>query len=213
MSSINCPCNCCHDPHPKSRSLPYIKNILKIQNIGGIKDLIMIHNVTQVCDTVCLFQCLVRFVVPQMIHSDDKPVKETILEDSECPLQIFRDWTSDQGRTDTDISLYQCLYRVMLIIIGSNNQRVISHSRCINNYFTEALVFQLKKRPPDFMPKKGLKPSDRMGLVHGALPPEKLPYLVELSPGASLTHTQFLICFVDSFQNINQILIIKRLKI
>lgn len=55
-------------------------------------------------------------------------------------------------------------------------------------YFTEALVFQLKKRPPDFMPKKGLKQSDRMGPVHGPVPPEKLPYLVELSPGASLTH-------------------------
>lgn len=37
--------------------------------------------------------------VPQVVHSDDKPVKETILEDSECPLQIFRDWTSDKGLT------------------------------------------------------------------------------------------------------------------
>lgn len=34
------------------------------------------------------------------------------------------------------------------------------------------------------MPKKGLKPGDRLGPLHGALPPEKLPYLVELSPGA-----------------------------
>ncbi|GAA6080411.1 afadin isoform X1, partial [Tachysurus ichikawai] len=78
----------------------------------------------------------------RVVHFDDKPVKETVLEDSECPLQIFRDLTNDK----------------------------------------DGLVFQLKKRPPDFMPKKGLKPGDRMGQLHGALPPEKLPYLVELSP-------------------------------
>ncbi|XP_053098101.1 afadin isoform X9 [Pangasianodon hypophthalmus] len=84
-----------------------------------------------------------EYCIARVVHCDDKPVKETILEDSECPLQIFREWTSDK----------------------------------------EALVFQLKKRPPDFMPKKGLKPGDRMGSLHGALPPEKLPYLVELSPG------------------------------
>ncbi|KAK3542239.1 hypothetical protein QTP86_021401, partial [Hemibagrus guttatus] len=84
-----------------------------------------------------------EYCIARVVHSDDKPVKETILEDSECPLQIFRDWTSDK----------------------------------------EMLVFQLKKRPPDFMPKKGLKPGDRTGPLHGALPPEKLPYLVELSPG------------------------------
>ncbi|KAF7690529.1 hypothetical protein HF521_012333 [Silurus meridionalis] len=80
-----------------------------------------------------------------VVHYEDKPVKETILEDSECPLQIFRDWTSDK----------------------------------------EALVFQLKKRPPDYMHKKGLKPGDRTGPLHGAIPPEKLPYLVELSPDGS----------------------------
>ncbi|XP_058235014.1 afadin isoform X17 [Hemibagrus wyckioides] len=86
-----------------------------------------------------------EYCIARVVHSDDKPVKETILEDSECPLQIFRDWTSDK----------------------------------------EMLVFQLKKRPPDFMPKQGLKPGARMGPLHGALPPEKLPYLVELSPDGS----------------------------
>lgn len=49
--------------------------------------------------------------------------------------------------------------------------------------FSEALVFQLKKRPPDYVPRKGRKPDNRMGPPHGSLPPEKLPYLVELSPG------------------------------
>lgn len=55
------------------------------------------------------------------------------------------------------------------------------------------LVFQLKRRPPDYIPKKSQKHMDGKPL-HGkervdgsgygaALPPEKLPYLVELSPG------------------------------
>uniref|UniRef100_A0A672QEQ2 Afadin n=1 Tax=Sinocyclocheilus grahami TaxID=75366 RepID=A0A672QEQ2_SINGR len=72
-------------------------------------------------------------------------LKETILDDTDCPLQILRDWTSDK----------------------------------------EALVFQLKKRPPDYAPRKGRKPDNRMGPPHGSIPPEKLPYLVELSPDGS----------------------------
>ncbi|KAK6297390.1 hypothetical protein J4Q44_G00319730 [Coregonus suidteri] len=83
-------------------------------------------------------------------HTDDKSGKEIILDDTECPLQIFRDWPNDRG----------------------------------------ALVFQLKKRPPDYVPKKGRKPEDKGlrgkgmdGPLYGSLPPEKLPYLVELSPG------------------------------
>uniref|UniRef100_A0A8B9RCC8 Afadin, adherens junction formation factor a n=1 Tax=Astyanax mexicanus TaxID=7994 RepID=A0A8B9RCC8_ASTMX len=84
-----------------------------------------------------------EYCIARVVHSDDKPVKETILDDTECPLQIFRDWTSDK----------------------------------------EALVFQLKKRPPDYIAKKGRKSDERMGPLHGSLPPEKLPYLVELSPG------------------------------
>ncbi|XP_012994043.2 afadin isoform X19 [Esox lucius] len=85
-------------------------------------------------------------------HTDDKSGKEVILDDTECPLQIFRDWPSDRG----------------------------------------ALVFQLKKRPPDYVPKKGRKPDDKGprgkvmdGPLHGSLAPEKLPYLVELSPDGS----------------------------
>ena len=51
-----------------------------------------------------------------------------------------------------------------------------------------ALVFQLKKRPPDYQGRKGRKVEDKIqrgrdGSLHGSLPPEKLPYLVELSPG------------------------------
>ncbi|XP_028296446.1 afadin isoform X4 [Gouania willdenowi] len=77
-------------------------------------------------------------------RQDDKSGKESILDDAECPLQIFRDWPADRG----------------------------------------ALVFQLKKRPPDFQSRKGRKVEDK-GLrgKEGSLPPEKLPYLVELSPG------------------------------
>ncbi|XP_068433119.1 afadin isoform X11 [Clinocottus analis] len=80
-------------------------------------------------------------------RQDDKSGKEVILDDSECPLQIFRDWPADRG----------------------------------------ALVFQLKKRPPDYQGRKGRKVDDK-GLrgkdgSSSSLPPEKLPYLVELSPG------------------------------
>ncbi|KAJ8009047.1 hypothetical protein DPEC_G00084780 [Dallia pectoralis] len=81
-------------------------------------------------------------------HTDDKSGKEVILDDTECPLQIFRDWPSDRG----------------------------------------ALVFQLKKRPPDYVPKKDRRPDDkgpRGKATDGSLAPEKMPYLVELSPDGS----------------------------
>ncbi|XP_031612143.1 afadin isoform X13 [Oreochromis aureus] len=79
-------------------------------------------------------------------RQDDKSGKEVILDDNECPLQIFRDWPADRG----------------------------------------ALVFQLKKRPPDYQGRKGRKGDDK-GLrgKDSSLPPEKLPYLVELSPDGS----------------------------
>ncbi|XP_062311346.1 afadin-like, partial [Osmerus eperlanus] len=84
-------------------------------------------------------------------QTDDKSGKEVILDDADCPLQIFRDWPSDRGN----------------------------------------LVFQLKRRPPDHASRKGgRKPEDKAqrgrpldGPLHTSLPPEKLPYLVELSPG------------------------------
>uniref|UniRef100_A0A8C7J880 Afadin n=1 Tax=Oncorhynchus kisutch TaxID=8019 RepID=A0A8C7J880_ONCKI len=93
--------------------------------------------------------CIARTLLPPP-HTDDKSGKEIVLDDTECPLQIFRDWPNDRG----------------------------------------TLVFQLKKRPPDYVPKKGRKPEDKGlrgkgmdGPLYGSLPPEKLPYLVELSPG------------------------------
>ncbi|EDL20490.1 mCG140188, partial [Mus musculus] len=98
--------------------------------------------------------CIARVMLPPGAqHSDERGAKEIILDDDECPLQIFREWPSDKG----------------------------------------ILVFQLKRRPPDYIPKKmkkhvegkSLKGKDRAdGSGYGsALPPEKLPYLVELSPG------------------------------
>ncbi|CAO2628828.1 Afdn [Lemmus lemmus] len=98
--------------------------------------------------------CIARVMLPPgSQHSDERGAKEVILDDDECPLQIFREWPSDKG----------------------------------------ILVFQLKRRPPDYIPKKmkkhgegkPLKGKDRVdGSGYGsALPPEKLPYLVELSPG------------------------------
>uniref|UniRef100_A0A1A7WJB7 Myeloid/lymphoid or mixed-lineage leukemia (Trithorax homolog), translocated to, 4 n=1 Tax=Iconisemion striatum TaxID=60296 RepID=A0A1A7WJB7_9TELE len=79
-------------------------------------------------------------------QQDEKSGKEVILDDLECPLQLFREWPTDRG----------------------------------------ALVFQLKKRPPDYQGRKGRK-MDEKGLrgKEGSLPPEKLPYLVELSPDGS----------------------------
>ncbi|CAL9692519.1 unnamed protein product [Knipowitschia caucasica] len=78
-------------------------------------------------------------------RQDDKSGKEMILDDNECPLQIFRDWPADRG----------------------------------------ALVFQLKKRPPDYLGRKGRKGDEKSLRKDGSLPPEKLPYLVELSPDGS----------------------------
>lgn len=100
--------------------------------------------------------CIARVMLPPGAqHSDERGAKEVILDDDECPLQIFREWPSDKG----------------------------------------ILVFQLKRRPPDYIPKKVkkhvegklLKGKDRVdGSGYGsALPPEKLPYLVELSPDGS----------------------------
>lgn len=51
---------------------------------------------------------------PGSQHSDDKSAKEIILDDDECPLQIFREWPSDKGtlKQNTTISLedisHQC---------------------------------------------------------------------------------------------------------
>ncbi|XP_062043018.1 afadin isoform X2 [Lepus europaeus] len=100
--------------------------------------------------------CLARVMLPPGAqHSDDRGAQEMVLDDDECPLQIFREWPSDKG----------------------------------------ILVFQLKRRPPDPIPsavkKQGdgrpLKGKERAdGAGYGsALPPEKLPYLVELSPDGS----------------------------
>lgn len=46
-------------------------------------------------------------------------------------------------------------------------------------------MFQLKKRPPDYQGRKGRKVDDKAMRKDSSssLPPEKLPYLVELSPG------------------------------
>ncbi|XP_026560908.1 afadin isoform X10 [Pseudonaja textilis] len=100
--------------------------------------------------------CIARVMLPPGAqHSDDSGAKESILDDDECPLQIFREWPSDKG----------------------------------------ILVFQLKRRPLDYVPKKlkkqvdvkllkGKERIDRSG-YGSSLPPEKLPYLVELSPDGS----------------------------
>ncbi|XP_073407938.1 afadin isoform X17 [Dendrobates tinctorius] len=96
--------------------------------------------------------CIAMIILTSGIQHSDTAVKETILDDEECPLQIFRDWPSDKGE----------------------------------------LVFQLKRRPTDFLSKKNRKPEgkmakgkDRSDSYIFSLYPEKLPYLVELSPDGS----------------------------
>ena len=43
---------------------------------------------------------------PGAQHSDERGAKEIILDDDECPLQIFREWPSDKGR-DYSLLVYQ----------------------------------------------------------------------------------------------------------
>ncbi|XP_073407936.1 afadin isoform X15 [Dendrobates tinctorius] len=102
--------------------------------------------------------CIAMIILTSGIQHSDTAVKETILDDEECPLQIFRDWPSDKGE----------------------------------------LVFQLKRRPTDFLSKKNRKPEgkmakgkDRSDSYIFSLYPEKLPYLVELSPGRRNHFTYF----------------------
>ncbi|KAG7465662.1 hypothetical protein MATL_G00155950 [Megalops atlanticus] len=91
--------------------------------------------------------CLARTVLPLgSQRSDHREGKEVVLDDSECPLQIFRDWPGDKGE----------------------------------------LVFQLKKRPPDHVPKRAHGHEDGAGRgrpLDGHPHPEKTAYLVELNPG------------------------------
>uniref|UniRef100_A0A3Q2D5P4 Afadin n=1 Tax=Cyprinodon variegatus TaxID=28743 RepID=A0A3Q2D5P4_CYPVA len=83
------------------------------------------------------------------LAQEEKTGKEVILDDSECPQQIFRDWPADRG----------------------------------------PLVFQLKKRPPDYQARKGRKDEKGLRGKDGSMPPEKLPYLVELSPGRTFRNS------------------------
>ncbi|XP_069811604.1 afadin isoform X8 [Dendropsophus ebraccatus] len=96
--------------------------------------------------------CIAMIIIPSGPQHSDKTMKETILDDEECPLQIFRDWPSDKGE----------------------------------------LVFQLKRRPTDYLSKKHRKPDgkiskgkERLDSYSYSLSPDKLPYLVELSPDGS----------------------------
>ncbi|XP_069463517.1 afadin isoform X4 [Ambystoma mexicanum] len=97
--------------------------------------------------------CIAQVTYPPGGQNSEKGAKEILLDDDDCPLQIFRDWPSDKGE----------------------------------------LVFQLKRRPPDNETRKAGKLTDGKHFIgkesddgpgYGScLPPEKLPYLVELSPG------------------------------
>uniref|UniRef100_A0A8D2IRT0 Afadin, adherens junction formation factor n=1 Tax=Varanus komodoensis TaxID=61221 RepID=A0A8D2IRT0_VARKO len=52
--------------------------------------------------------CIARVMLPPGAqHSDDKGAKESILDDDECPLQIFREWPSDKGNFNYSVYLIQ----------------------------------------------------------------------------------------------------------
>lgn len=40
---------------------------------------------------------------PGAQHSDDRGAQEMVLDDDECPLQIFREWPSDKGELCTEL--------------------------------------------------------------------------------------------------------------
>lgn len=63
-------------------------------------------------------------------------------------------------------------------------------------------MFQLKKKPPDYQGRKGRKMEDK-GLrgKEGLLPPEKLPYLVELSPGRRKSPSSVILKELTSVMN------------
>lgn len=51
------------------------------------------------------------------LQQDEKSGKEVILDDSECPLQIFRDWPADRGETHSlsgFLLYFQCLLHTVI---------------------------------------------------------------------------------------------------
>ncbi|TMS12608.1 Afadin [Larimichthys crocea] len=96
-------------------------------------------------------------------------------------------------RDTADFAVVEALEKYGL---EKENPREYCIARCLLKMLScrvsGALVFQLKKRPPDYQGRKGRKVDDK-GLRgkdgSSSLPPEKLPYLVELSPGRTPTTT------------------------
>uniref|UniRef100_A0A667G4D7 Afadin n=1 Tax=Lynx canadensis TaxID=61383 RepID=A0A667G4D7_LYNCA len=103
--------------------------------------------------------CIARVMLPPGAqHSDENGAKETILDDDECPLQIFREWPTDRGKG------------VILFVTGIIH---INMSTEVGERERESRGFRLRS----------------------ALPPEKLPYLVELSPGEKDDRCMFSVLF------------------
>lgn len=71
-------------------------------------------------------------------------------------------------------------------------------------------MFQLKKRPPDYQGRKGRKVDDK-GLrgkdISSSLPPEKLPYLVELSPGTTCAHNTIMLALVSISRTCSRVVV------
>lgn len=71
-------------------------------------------------------------------------------------------------------------------------------------------MFQLKKRPPDYQGRKGKKGDDK-GLrgkdISSSLPPEKLPYLVELSPGTMFEHNTIMLALASISRTCSRVVV------
>lgn len=70
-------------------------------------DLFCGHNYNLNCNPVIGFWCSIECLrVFMSVQQDDKSGKEVILDDNECPLQIFRDWPADRGKTHRHMLMY-----------------------------------------------------------------------------------------------------------
>ncbi|XP_044617237.2 afadin isoform X21 [Equus asinus] len=67
--------------------------------------------------------CIARVMLPPGAqHSDDKGAKEVILDEDECPLQIFREWPGDKDGSDSRDK--PKLYRLQLSVTEVGTDKV-----------------------------------------------------------------------------------------
>ncbi|EGW13515.1 Afadin [Cricetulus griseus] len=71
--------------------------------------------------------CIARVMLPPgSQHSDERGAKEVILDDDECPLQIFREWPSDKDGSDSRDK--PKLYRLQLSVTEVGTEKFDDNS-------------------------------------------------------------------------------------